>query len=70
MGLAQVTSYQAEAAVRAGQLVPVLRDFEASPTAVHLVHPSSRCVPLKLRAFLDFAAPRLQERLNSVAKAF
>ncbi len=69
-GLAQVTTYQAEAAVRAGQLVPVLREFEAAPTAVHLVHPSSRRVPLKLRAFLDFAAPRLQERLQAVALAF
>ncbi len=70
LGLAQVASYQAEAAVRAGQLVPVLRGFEAAPTAVHLVHPSNRRVPLKLRAFLDFAAPRLQERLQSVAQAF
>jgi DNA-binding transcriptional LysR family regulator len=70
LGLAQVTSYQAEAAVRAGQLVPVLREFEAAPTAVHLVHPGSRRVPLKLRAFLDFAAPRLQERLHRVAQAF
>ena len=70
LGLAQVTTYQAEAAVRAGQLVPVLREFEAAPTAVHLVHPSSRRVPLKLRAFLDFAAPRLQERLQAVALAF
>lgn len=70
LGLAQVTSYQAEAAVRAGQLVRVLREFEAEPTAVNLVHPSSRRVPLKLRAFLDFAAPRLEERLRSVAQAF
>jgi len=70
LGLAHVTTYQAEAAVRAGQLLPVLREFEAEPTAVHLVHPSSRRVPLKLRAFLDFAAPRLQERLQAVAQAF
>lgn len=70
LGLAQVTSYQAEAAVRGGQLVPVLRDFEAAPTAVHLVHPGSRRVPLKVRAFLDFAAPRLQARLQQVEQAF
>lgn len=70
LGLAQVTTYQAEAAVRAGQLVPVLRDFEAAPTDVHLVHPSRRRVPQKLRAFLDFVAPRLQERLQAVAQAF
>jgi DNA-binding transcriptional LysR family regulator len=70
LGLAQVASYQAEAAVRAEQLLPVLRDFESAATAVHLVHPSNRRVPLKLRVFLDYAAPRLQERLQGVAQAF
>lgn len=68
LGLAQVTSYQAEAAVRSGQLAPVLREFEAAPTAINLVHPSNRRVPLKLRAFLDFTAPRLQERLQAIAQ--
>jgi DNA-binding transcriptional LysR family regulator len=68
LGLAQLTSYQAEAEVRSGQLTPVLREFEAAPTAVNLVHPSSRRVPLKLRAFMDFAAPRLQERLRATAQ--
>jgi hypothetical protein len=48
----------------------VLREFEAAPTAVHLVHPSSRRMPQKLHAFLDFAAPRLQERLQAAALAF
>lgn len=66
LGLTQVTSYQAEAAVRAGTLVPVLRDYEPPPTPVSLVHPSNRRVPLKLRVFLDFAAPRLSERLRAL----
>jgi len=30
---------------------------------VHLVYPGERMIPLKLRAFLDFAAPRLRLRL-------
>jgi DNA-binding transcriptional LysR family regulator len=64
LGLTQVTSYQAEAAVRAGTLAAVLREHESPPTPVSLVHPSNRRVPLKLRAFLDFAAPRLSERLR------
>ncbi|ABE42482.1 LysR substrate-binding domain-containing protein [Polaromonas sp. JS666] len=68
LGLVQATSYQAEDAVRSGLLIPVLRDFEALPTPVSLVYPSSRLVPLKLRVFLDFAAPRLAARLESVAK--
>jgi DNA-binding transcriptional LysR family regulator len=32
LGLAQITSYQAEAAIKAGRLVRVLRDFECAPT--------------------------------------
>ncbi|MBX3607213.1 MAG: LysR family transcriptional regulator [Piscinibacter sp.] len=68
LGLTQVASYQAEAAVRAGTLVPVLREHESAPTPVSLVHPSNRRVPLKLRAFLDFAAPRLSERLRVLAQ--
>lgn len=31
-----------------------------------LVHPGKRLIPLKLRALLDFAAPRLQQRLAEV----
>ncbi len=70
LGLAQVTSYQAAAGVQAGTLVPVLREFESAPTPVSLVHPSKRRVPLKVRAFLDHAAPRLTHRLTAVAELF
>lgn len=66
LGLAQVTSYQAADALADGSLVPVLRAFEPEPTPVSLVHPSNRRVPLKLRAFLDFAAPRLAARLDGL----
>jgi DNA-binding transcriptional LysR family regulator len=69
LGLTQVTSYQAESALRSGALVPVLRAFESAPTPVSLVHPSNRRVPRKLRVFLDFAAPRLAARLMSVEQA-
>lgn len=68
LGLVQATSYQAAAAVQAGLLVPVLREFEATATPVSLVYPSSRLVPQKLRAFLDWAGPRLSERLRLVAE--
>lgn len=68
LGLARVTSYQAEAAVRAGELLPVLRDFELAAMPVSLVHAGGRRVPLKLRVFLDFVAPRLTARLNALAE--
>ena len=41
----------------------VLGRFEPDPTPLSLIHSSARLVPLKLRAFLDFAGPRLKQRL-------
>jgi DNA-binding transcriptional LysR family regulator len=66
-GLTRVMSYQAAAAVRDGRLVVVLRDYEPEPNPISLVYPSGRLVPLKLRAFLDFAVPRLKARLQEIA---
>jgi DNA-binding transcriptional LysR family regulator len=66
-GITRVLSYQAAAAVRAGALAIVLQDFEQVPSPVNLVYPDQRLLPLKLRAFLDFAAPRLQARLSQAA---
>ena len=68
LGLVQATSYQVAEMVREGTLVPVLRAFEPPPTPVSLVYPSKRLTPLKLRAFLDFVAPRLTRRLEVVAR--
>jgi hypothetical protein len=33
---------------------------------VSLVHPEGRLTPPKVRVFLDFAAPRLRQRLSAV----
>jgi DNA-binding transcriptional LysR family regulator len=69
LGLAQTTSYQAERGVRDGDLRILLKDFECAPTPVSLVHAGNRSVPLKLRAFLDFAVPRLSQRLKQIQQA-
>jgi DNA-binding transcriptional LysR family regulator len=63
VGLTRVLSYQAAPARRAGTLALALVDFEPEPSPVHLVYAGGRLLPLKLRAFLDFAAPRLRARL-------
>jgi DNA-binding transcriptional LysR family regulator len=63
VGLTRVLSYQAAGALRAGTLARVLRRFEPEPSPVSLVHAGQGRLPLKLRAFLDFAAPRLKARL-------
>jgi DNA-binding transcriptional LysR family regulator len=59
-GITRVLSYQVSAAVAAGALRLILRSFEPEPLPVHLVYPGQSLLPLKLRAFLDFAAPRLK----------
>jgi DNA-binding transcriptional LysR family regulator len=63
VGVTRVLSYQAEAALRTGTLQRVLRRFEPAPMPVSLVHAGQGLLPLKLRAFIDFAAPRLKARL-------
>jgi DNA-binding transcriptional LysR family regulator len=61
-GVTRVLCYQIDAAERGGQVQRVLRDFEPEPVPISLVHAGQRRLPLKLRAFLDFATPRLRER--------
>jgi DNA-binding transcriptional LysR family regulator len=63
LGLTRVLSYQADTARRAGQLQLVLEKFEPAKIPVNLVFDAQQRVTSKLRAFLDFAAPRLRERL-------
>jgi len=63
IGLARVLQYQVVQAVREGKLTLVLEEFEPPPWPVSLVHAGQGPLPLKLRAFLDFAAPALRRRL-------
>ena len=69
LGIVQVTSYQAEQGVRDGRLVVLLNQFECQTTPVNLVYASNRLLPVKLRAFIDFAAPKLEARLRSIEKS-
>jgi DNA-binding transcriptional LysR family regulator len=70
IGIANVFSYQAADSVRAGTLVTVLDDFAPPPLPVQIVHPPREPMPLKVRAFLDFAAPRLTARLKEVSGVY
>jgi DNA-binding transcriptional LysR family regulator len=65
LGLTRVLSYQAAPALRSGALESVLRDFEPAPWPVSLVYTGGRFLPLKVRAFIDFAAPLLKAALAS-----
>ncbi|EAS49171.1 putative transcriptional regulator, LysR family [Aurantimonas manganoxydans SI85-9A1] len=62
-GIAQVMGYKMEAARQAGSLVILLEEFEQPPLPVHVVYSGRKPMPLKLRAFLDWATPRLRAKL-------
>jgi DNA-binding transcriptional LysR family regulator len=64
LGITRVLSYQVADAMRTGALLLALREFEPPPVPVSLVHAGRGRLALKLRAILDFAAPRLKARLS------
>lgn len=60
-GLARALSYQVAPDLDAGTLVRVMRDWEPPASPVQLVVPSGQHLQPKVRAFLDYAAARLQQ---------
>jgi DNA-binding transcriptional LysR family regulator len=59
-GITTALSYMVSDQIRDGKLVTVLDAFALPPQPVHLVYPPARLVAPKLRAFIDFATPRLK----------
>ena len=66
LGITRLLSYQAAAAVNAGELQVLLEAFEPAPWPVSAVYVAQGLVPVKLRAFLDYAVPRLRARLAAL----
>lgn len=67
-GLTNVLSYQAARAVGDNKLRIVLRGFEPPPIPIHLVHAHQGVLPLKMRRFLEFAAPRVRRSVLATQK--
>ena len=68
LGIARVFSYQAASALTDKSLVRAL-DQPASPDLpVNILYPGGRHPAPKLRAFVDFAAPRLRRRLEELSR--
>lgn len=62
LGICTFLSYQVQDAVRKGELRPILRKYETEPIPLNMLYPHSRLVSARVRAFIDFAAPRLREQ--------
>jgi|SRR5882672_822979 len=63
LGCVQALGYQVQAALDAGTLRRILAAFEPSPLPIQLVYPHARLLSANVRAFVDFAAPRLRETI-------
>ena len=63
LGLTRVLSYQVADALRDGRLVRVLSEQEPPAVPVSLIYPGQGRLPMKTRAFIDFAVGPLRDRL-------
>ncbi|MGO4123320.1 LysR family transcriptional regulator [Inquilinus sp. YAF38] len=61
-GVTRLFSYHVGEEIRAGRLKIVLADSEPAPLPVHIITPEGRLSVPKVRAFVDFALPRLKAR--------
>jgi DNA-binding transcriptional LysR family regulator len=63
-GITIALSYMVSEATRLGRLVTVLDEFSPPPVPVNLVYTQRRIIAPKVRAFIDFVAPRLNAALS------
>jgi DNA-binding transcriptional LysR family regulator len=66
LGWGQFFDYHVQDELRSGRLVPVLEAYQAEPTPAHIVYPQARLLSPNVRAFVDFAAPRLRQGLAAL----
>lgn len=66
LGLTRVLSYQVADALREGQLVRVLADEETPAVPASLIYPGQGRLPMKTRAFIDFAVGQFRDRLSAL----
>ena len=68
LGITRVLSYQVAQALRDKRLMLALESFEPPPRPANLVYAGGALMPAKLRAFIDFAAPKFRARLARGAR--
>ena len=68
IGITVVFSYHVNDSIKSGELTPLLQDFQPPPLPISFMYSPNRFMPIKLRAFLDFALPRLKARLGDLPR--
>lgn len=67
VGITQQLHYQVKEALDEGELEIILSKFEPEKVPVHLMHKSKKYLPQKMKSFLEFAAPKLRDRLSELS---
>jgi len=60
VGPGQFLCYQVQALIDAGKLKRVLQQFEPEPVPIQVVYPHARLLSSNVRAFVDWAVPRMR----------
>lgn len=68
LGVTRLLSYQVAEALAAGRLHLILTSFETPSVPVNLVSVEGRQAPARVRAFVDFAVPRIRARLAALGE--
>lgn len=66
VGATRVLHYQCAEAISKGLVRIILAKFELEPLPVQLLHAGRGELPTKTRVFVDFAVPRLRDRLKAL----
>ena len=66
-GIARLFDYQLGDEIRSGALVPILTGYCGDPRPIHIVYPRQGLLPLKVRSFIDWTAPRLRAVCDTFA---
>lgn len=67
LGLTRAFNFMIDDKLRDGTLVRILDDYDGGFLPLHLVYVRQGMLPVKVRAFLDWIAPKLREKLQTCA---
>jgi DNA-binding transcriptional LysR family regulator len=61
MGVALIPTFLASEAIRRGELIVLLQDFETLEVQIYAVYASRKFLPAKIRAFVDYLAEKITD---------
>jgi DNA-binding transcriptional LysR family regulator len=68
VGIARLFDYQIPQELSSGALVPILKDYGSEPRPIHMIYSRQGLLALKVRAFIDWALPRLRAASSSYGR--